>query len=239
MNYSGTLVYTFHPHHVSICLLQDLPLPDSEVFSHLPEYRERPQICRPATNIFPIATKLPDGTKLFVRKMEARHIPSVQTIFDQATSSGQGFGVAEAPSEELLHAVVDGEYPGHSCAIELEDGKTVAIMYVGPSPYCRSAKPVQADGYVLVDQRFGGRGTGAFLGRLYMRIAYELGYTGCLSDSFLCNIPVMKLIRILRYFVLGTLWKGGFLAGRGYSDVVCFYRETFKDDPQHCDISRI
>ncbi|ELT88610.1 hypothetical protein CAPTEDRAFT_222043 [Capitella teleta] len=213
--------------------VKDFPNPESARIQHLPEYRDRPIMGKPGFNVSPFATKLADGTSIIVRCLAKRHIPGVHRIFDQATARGQGFGVAEIPPTEFIEAIIDGTHPGHAFAVELEEsGYQIAALFIGPSMYCRSATPVHADSYGLVDQSFGARGVGLMLWKLYTRLAFEFGYKGCLTDSFTCNEPVTKIVRATKFVVLGTLWKGGYLNGKGYSDMLCFYQTTQKEDLQ-------
>ena len=115
----------------------------------------------------------------------------------------------------------------------------MGLLYVASSTVCRSQDPALADCYVIVDQSFGTRGVGTFFCRLWNRLSYELGYKACFSDTFLTNVAVLKIMRKCRFLLMGTVWRGGHLKGKGYTDTVTFYRETFKGDPQQCALSSL
>merc|ERR1711976_56372 len=105
-----------------------------------------------------------------------------------------------------------------------ESGKIILSFSIIPSPYCRSTNPVLADGHILVDPTWRGKGVGLQITKLMLRLIKDIGYEGAVTDTFITNIPMYKIFMSAGFNPVAYIPKSAYVKGKGWTDSVLLYK---------------
>jgi GNAT superfamily N-acetyltransferase len=77
---------------------------------------------------------------------------------------------------------------------------------------------------LLINIKYQAKGLGRELADIVKQIAKDLGYVGTISDTFITNLPILKLLATTTdTTIIGIIPKNGYLEQYGWTDSVLSY----------------
>merc|ERR1711976_284891 len=171
---------------------------------------------------FPLTYKV-SGKEVLLDYVKDSECTELFELYRASAMRGQGYGEDEFRSvEEFKKNFVS---KGHAIiGRDPTSDKIVLSFSITPSPYCRSSTPLVADGYILVDPSLRGKGVGFQTVKLMLRLIKDIGYEGCVSDTFMTNVPMYKLMVGTGFNPVAYIPKCAFVKGKGWTDAVVLYK---------------
>ena len=163
--------------------------------------------------------------------MHETELGQVFHMYQNAAESGEGIGAGEFPNIHIFKQYFFDK--GHVILVTDSETSTVmAAISVVPSGFCRSVDPPSADSYILVYPEFRGEGVGVEAGKLVLRFAFDLGYKGFLSDSFLVNDKALGIMRAHNLLCVGYIPRAAYVQGIGWSGSMIVYGSLLDTKPK-------
>jgi len=186
---------------------------------------------RPKLSYFPVSYTSAGGVKVVIDYVSESEITEVYKLYQDAASKGQGYGADEFDGLEGFRKSFAEE--GH--AFLARDVNTGAILFtfsITSTVYCRSSNPVMADSYMLISPNNRGKSIGLDMVRITLKVMRDLGYKGVVSDTFLSNQAMFRLMHKIGMNTVAYIPNGAKVQGIGWTDMVIMHR-NLEENEQH------
>ena len=167
--------------------------------------------------------KSPEGT-LRIRSAESpEDIWQSEELWRSAAERGEGFGMDEFEDTGYFHRKFFRE--SNILVVEDTAGKIHATSIFGPSTLSRAVKTVLATNYVAVDKSSVKLKIGQTLLEHSLKILKNEGYKGIISDTYIENHKMLRLLKKLNFGFRGSLPQCAYIKGYGPSDSLIVYKD--------------
>ena len=169
---------------------------------------------------------LPPNGLCHLHTANEEDLMNLYPLLFKAAKQGEGFGLDEIPNSEIFTTYFMKERVMLVINEATNGSKvTIAVVIIGPSRICRYLDPSSCSIYMLVMPGYRNKGIGTALAHLSFKYIQDSGYTSILTDILVTdNLPYSFMTR-LGFSNVGCIPKSAYVAGKGYSDAILFYKK--------------
>ena len=155
-----------------------------------------------------------------------KDLMNVYPLLFNVAKQGEGFGLDEIPNSEIFTTYFMKERVMLVIDEVTNVSKTtIAVVIIGPSRICRYPDSSSCSIYMLVMPGYRKKGIGTALAHLTFKYIQDSGYSSILTDILVTdNLPYSFMTR-LGFSNVGCIPKSAYVAGKGYSDAILFYKK--------------
>ena len=169
---------------------------------------------------------LPPNGLCHLHTANEEDLMNVYPLLFKAAKQGDGFGLDEIPNSEIFTTYFMKERVMLIIDEATNGSKTtIAVVIIGPSRICRYPDPSSCSIYMLVMPGYRNKGIGTALAHLTFKYIQDSGYSSILTDILVTDSLPYSFMSRLGFSNVGCIPKSAYVAGRGYSDAIIFYKK--------------